>query len=302
LIEKVHFQINGNELFSFHVKRDDLIDPIISGNKWRKLEYHVLEAQHRQKSGILTFGGAFSNHLIATAKACQIAGLQSIGFVRGSELSPESNETLRACSDFGMELIFVSRDEYRLKDEPFYRNELALKFPTFYVVPEGGKGYQGIIGCQKILKETANNYDNVYLAAGTGTTATGVVLSANPNTQIHVVSALKGEFMSKNVQNFLYKSLFDEELVEDYLSRMIFIDDKRFGGFGKVNDVLINFINEVYRTTRLKLDPIYTGKAFYQLIEDYKSGIVKSSDKILFIHTGGLQGANSWKDKLDYFK
>ena len=139
LIEKVHFQINGNELFSFHVKRDDLIDPIISGNKWRKLEYHVLEAQHRQKSGILTFGGAFSNHLIATAKAWQIAGLQSIGFVRGSELSPESNETLRACSDFGMELIFVSRDEYRLKDEPFYRNELALKFPTFYVVPEGGK-------------------------------------------------------------------------------------------------------------------------------------------------------------------
>lgn len=302
ILQRVHFPIEEGEPFSFDIKRDDLIDPVVSGNKWRKLEYNFLKMQEFGKTGILTFGGAFSNHLVATAKAAHDKGLKSIGIVRGEELNANSNATLAACNRYGMHFLFVSRADYRLKDEPFFRNELAHNYPDYFIVPEGGKGFLGAMGCQIILTETENNYDHVYLAGGTGTTGAGVLLSAHEKTVVHVVSALKGGFLSKDIQSLLYKSLFNEEMVDELMAKLVVEDDDCFGGYAKVSDELLDFINDVYLKVGIKLDPIYTGKAFYRMLADYQSGRVKKEEKVLFIHTGGLQGASSWKDTLIYLQ
>lgn len=302
VLEKIRFPIEGNESFSFDIKRDDLIDPIVSGNKWRKLSYNILKAQELHKTGLLTFGGAFSNHLVATAKAAHLNKLKSIGIVRGEELNGRSNPTLSLCSDYGMELIFVSRSEYQQKEDLFWKNELATKYPSYFIVPEGGNNYQGMIGCQHILAETENDYDHVYLAGGTGTTGAGVLLGASEKSTIHVVSALKGAFLHRSIEEILKNALNNQEVVEETMEQLNVIDDGHFGGFAKVPDVLLSFINEVYSKVQLKLDPIYTGKAFYRMINDYKNGLITQHDKVLFIHTGGLQGAYSWKNKIEFLQ
>ncbi|PKR79966.1 1-aminocyclopropane-1-carboxylate deaminase [Brumimicrobium salinarum] len=300
IIQKVHLPIQGGELFSFDVKRDDLIDPIISGNKWRKLEYSLEKAKQLGKSGVLTFGGPFSNHLIATAKAAADADLSAVGIVRGDELNVESNPTLRACNRYGMKLIFISRSEYKRKDELDYQKELANLYSSYFIIPEGGKNYFGVIGCQHILNEATIVYDHVYLAGGTGTTAAGVLLSAPEKTKVHVVSALKGNFMRQNVKELLMMVLQNKASVEEYMLSLFEVNAYHFGGYAKVNEELIDFINYVFQATKLKLDPIYTSKALFAMVSDYKSGKIKSTDKILFIHTGGLQGAKKWIDKIDY--
>ena len=300
ILEKVRLSIEEDEPFSFDIKRDDLIDPVISGNKWRKLKYNLLKAEELHKTGVLTFGGPFSNHLIATAKACSKQKLQSIGIVRGDELNPSSNATLKACAEYGMQLVFVSRSDYQRKDDPYYLKELANQYAEHYIVPEGGRNYYGVIGCQHILTETENDYDHVYLAGGTGTTAAGVVLSVPEKTQVHVVSALKGDFLLKDIKHLLELVLNDAQFVEDYTKQLHVVNDGHFGGYAKAPQDLLDFLNDMYGKTGLKLDPIYTGKAFYKMVNDYKNGLINKGDKVLFIHTGGLQGAISWKEKLDY--
>lgn len=300
ILEKVRLSIVEGEPFSFDIKRDDLIDPIISGNKWRKLQYNLLKAEALSKFGILTFGGPFSNHLIATAKACSVAGLKSMAWVRGDELRSESNDTLKACAEYGMELVFISRSEYRKKDDVFFLKELASKYPDYYIVPEGGKSYYGVVGCQHILQETTNDYDHVYLAGGTGTTAAGVLLSASEKTKVHVVSALKGAFLQDDIQQLLRQVLNDESGVAYYLKHLVMINDGHFGGYARVNQELLDFINQVYADLGLKLDPIYTGKAVFAMVKDYNEGLIGPEDKVLFIHTGGLQGATTWKDELNF--
>lgn len=302
ILEKVRLPIGKDEPFSFDIKRDDLIDPVISGNKWRKLKYNLLNASGRKNEGVITFGGPFSNHLIATAKAASIAKLKSIGIVRGDELSFKSNETLSFCHDLGMKLVFVSRSEYREKGEPFYVKQLHQKYPNYFMIPEGGGNYYGVIGCQEILSETPNNYDHVYLSGGTGTTGTGILLGVSEKSKVNIVSALKGGFLKKEVEQLLYLVLNDKDLVDTYTSQLIVHNDAHFGGYAKVTDELLNYVNNVYDTIKLKLDPIYTAKTFYKMELDFKNGIINSSDKVLFIHTGGLQGALSWRNKIHFLK
>lgn len=299
-LEKVRLPLGKGEPFSFDIKRDDLIDPVISGNKWRKLKYNLLSALERKNEGIITFGGPFSNHLIATAKAANQNKLRSIGIVRGDELNSESNETLKTCKLFGMELVFISRSEYKEKDESYFIKKLHSDYPNFYLVPEGGRNYYGVIGCQEILSETANDYAHVYLAGGTGTTGAGILLGASENTHVNVVSALKGSFLHKEIEQLLYLVLNDYSLVESYLEKLKVRNDSHFGGYAKVNQELIHYINEIYKSTLLKLDPIYTAKAFHQMDLDYRNGIIKPEDKVLFVHTGGLQGANTWRESIIY--
>lgn len=300
ILEKIRFPYGENESFSFDIKRDDLIDPIVSGNKWRKLSYNLFNAVEQQKMGLLTFGGAYSNHLIATARAAMLHKLQSIGIVRGEELNAESNRTLKMCAAYGMKLIFISRSEYQLKTDPYWIRKLALKYPEYFIVPEGGSNYYGMVGCQQILAETENNYAHVYLAGGTGTTAAGVLLGASDKTVVHVVSALKGAFLRTSIEDQLKKALNNQEVVSELMEQLNVIDNGHFGGFAKVPEDLLAFMNIVYSAIQLKLDPIYTGKAFYRMINDYKEGTIAPEDKVLFIHTGGLQGAYSWREKLDY--
>lgn len=300
ILEKVRLPIGKGEPFSFEVKRDDLIHSVISGNKWRKLKYNILQVEHRKNQGVLTFGGPYSNHLIATAKATNIAGLKSIGIVRGDELNNESNATLRHCAELGMQLVFISRSEYRSKDEPAYLKNLHSQYPNFFIVPEGGRNYYGVIGCQEILTETNNDYDHVYLAGGTGTTGAGLLLGSKPNSKIHVVSALKGDFLRNEIKQLLYLVLNDSEMVELYMDRLLVHNDSHFGGYAKVPLELTDYINSVYHRSALKLDPIYTSKAFYKMEEDYNSGLILNGEKVIFIHTGGLQGAEPWSSKIDF--
>lgn len=272
------------------VKRDDLIDSLVSGNKWRKLKYNIEQAQHKSCDGILTFGGAHSNHLVATAKACHTAGLKSVGFVRGEELTRDSNATLKDCTSFGMELVFVTREEYRNKDDWEYINQLRHGFPTYHIVPEGGANFYGVVGCQEILKETDNDFDHVFLSAGKGTTAAGVILSAGVHTKVHIVSALKGDFMEAQVTKMLNSVCFDEELVNELKSKTVFHNDVHFGGYAKTTPELLAFIADFKDQTNLPLDSIYTGKAMFLLIQEWKKGTLGDNKKLLFIHTGGLQG------------
>ncbi|MDG0973199.1 MAG: pyridoxal-phosphate dependent enzyme [Crocinitomicaceae bacterium] len=294
VLEHVRYtDAQDGRVFDFYVKRDDLIDPLVSGNKWRKLKYNIEQARHKSSEGILSFGGAHSNHLVATAKACHVAGLKSVGFVRGEELSYNSNSTLMDCAQLGMELVFISREEYRNKEDWEYMNQVRHGFPSFHIVPEGGSNFYGIIGCQEILKETPNDFDHVFVSAGTGTTAAGVILSAGPHTKVHVVSALKGDFMEAQVSKMLNSVVFDEELVEELKGKTVFHDNAHFGGYAKTTPELLRFIKTILAQTQLPIDSVYTGKALYELLRTWKKGELVEHPKVLFIHTGGLQGMRS---------
>lgn len=273
------------------VKRDDLIDDIVSGNKWRKLKYNILEAKRRKNEQILTFGGAYSNHLVATAKAGFLAGIPTIGLVRGEELNENSNPTLRTCAEYGMKLIFLPRTEYTLRNDKMYIDQLHEDFPNTFIVPEGGANFFGMVGCQEIWDEVkGNDFSHLYVSAGTGTTAAGLLAGLPEEMKMTVVSALKGDFMETEIRDRLTYSFFDDELVQDKMSNLTTLDDDVFGGYAKVNDELMEFIKWAKVEFDLPLDKVYTAKTFYRIIQHIESGLLRKGDSVLFIHTGGLQG------------
>jgi 1-aminocyclopropane-1-carboxylate deaminase len=278
------------------VKRDDLLHPEVSGNKWRKLYYNIEQAKQYKCDGIFTFGGAFSNHLVATAFAAKESGLKSIGFVRGDELNKDSNHTLRRCSELGMELQFLSREMYVLHNDKQFIDELKLENPGFYAVPEGGANYFGIIGCQAIWKELPSDVDQLFVAQGTTTTSCGLLLGLPEKTKLHVVPVLKGFDVQNTMKNHLSWFLFDENLATELVEKVKIHAEFHFGGYGKYTPELLNFVKETYQKHQLPLDPIYTGKAFYALVETLKSPEF-DNQKVVFLHTGGLQGCKSIEEK-----
>lgn len=284
---------NGNKLF---IKRDDLIHPEISGNKWRKLKYNVLHVKQVKKEGILTFGGAYSNHLVATAAACQLVGLKAVGIVRGQELNAFSNDTLHRCKDYGMMLDFVSRDEYNLKNERHYHEQLLTKYPNFQIIPEGGSNYLGIIGCQEILSETTNDFDIIALAQGTTTTSAGVLMSADKTTRVWGIPVLKSYDSKTEIRSLFERSGFDNETISELLSNYMELNQYHFGGYASYTDELLDFIDDFYLETSIPLDPVYTAKAMFGLLNELNLQNIQNK-RILFIHTGGLQGAKAIFDK-----
>ena len=300
ILQKVRYSDQESEPFEFNVKRDDLIDPVISGNKWRKLKYNIAQAEHKNAKGIITFGGAFSNHLVATAKACAEHDLLSIGIVRGEELNETSNETLKKCAFYGMELRFVSRSDYKKRNDYTFIKNLQYEEPDYFMVPEGGANFYGVIGCQDILKETQNHYDHIYVSAGTGTTAAGIALSMHPESKLHIVSALKGDFLKDETAKLINLVFNDEEATAMLMQRVSFTSDTYFGGYGKWDRSLINLIQSFYGETGLKLEPIYTGKVLNKMLADRKDNLISEEDKVLLVHTGGLQGVSGIERKLGY--
>jgi 1-aminocyclopropane-1-carboxylate deaminase len=301
-VKKYTYRLKDGRVLNFDVKHDDAIDAIVSGNKWRKLKLNIACAVQNKMSGILTFGGAHSNHLVATAKAAQLAGLKSIGVVRGDELTCDSNETLRNCNQFGMELQFIPRNDFREFTSMDYQPCLKDSYPGYHIVPEGGANFYGVIGCQEILKElpsSAADYDHIFVAAGTGTTAAGLALSLNDNQLLHVVPALKGDFHAEAIKKMIYYATFSEEETEAIIHQQIrFLGDYHFGGYTKYNEELIEFIRDVAAQLSLYLDPIYTAKALYALVNEVKKGNIPPTEKLLFIHTGGLQGVKAFEEKI----
>ena len=269
---------NGIELY---IKREDLLHPIISGNKFRKLKYNIQEAKRLGHTTLLTFGGAFSNHILAVAGAGAEFGFKTIGIIRGEELESKiaENTTLAKAQELGMQFYFVSRTAYREKEEKAFANHLHELFGNFYMIPEGGTNELAIKGCEEILTDTDKAYfTHVACAVGTGGTISGLINSSGQKQQIIGFSSLKGAFLSDVIRNFVVKTNWNIN------------DAYHFGGYGKVNDELIQFLNSFYSQTFIPLDPVYTGKMVFGVLDLIQKEYFPPNSKILMIHTGGLQG------------
>ncbi|MEL1248695.1 1-aminocyclopropane-1-carboxylate deaminase/D-cysteine desulfhydrase [Flavobacterium helocola] len=269
---------NGIELF---IKREDKLHPIISGNKFRKLKYNIQEAKRLDHATLLTFGGAFSNHILAVAGAGAEFGFKTIGVIRGEELENKiyENPTLAKAQELGMQFYFVSRTAYRDKEEPSFVSHLHEKYGSFYLVPEGGTNNLAIKGCEEILTNSDKEYfTHITCAVGTGGTISGLINSLTEKQQIIGFSSLKGAFLSEVIRNFVSKTNWSIN------------DNYHFGGYGKVTDELIQFLNSFYSQTAIPLDPVYTGKMVFGVLDLIEKGYFPENSKILMIHTGGLQG------------
>ncbi len=264
-----------------YIKREDLLHPLISGNKFRKLKYNLEEAKMLQSELLITFGGAYSNHILATAAAGKEYGFSTLGIIRGEELFDkiEENPTLKLAQDFGMEFQFVSRTVFSTKEESFFIEKLKEEHKKAYIIPEGGTNSLAIKGCEEILNEEDAEFDFICCSVGTGGTISGIInASLEMNQKIIGFSALKGGFLSDVICKFVNKANWTIN------------DTYHFGGYGKVTDQLVSFLNAFYEATQIPLDPIYTGKMVYGVFDLVEKGFFKPNSKILLIHTGGLQG------------
>ncbi|MFE3847951.1 1-aminocyclopropane-1-carboxylate deaminase/D-cysteine desulfhydrase [Flavobacterium sp. LB3P45] len=271
-----------------HVKREDLLHPFVSGNKFRKLKYNLLQAKEEQQETLLTFGGAYSNHIAAVAFAGKEKGFKTIGIIRGEELRDKfsKNPTLQFAQNCGMKFEFVSRETYRLKQEISFLNILKEKFSDFYHIPEGGTNKLAIKGCEEILTEEDSAFDYIGCSVGTGGTICGIINSIFSHQKVLGFPALKGDFLKEEIRNIVNNNKWD--LVTDY----------HFGGYGKVTIELIAFINQFYAENGIPLDPIYTGKMVFGVIDLIHKNYFPPKSKILLIHTGGIQGIQGMNLKL----
>ncbi|WP_339754719.1 pyridoxal-phosphate dependent enzyme [uncultured Winogradskyella sp.] len=286
LIQQISLR-NKNDI-QLYIKREDLIHPFISGNKYRKLKYNILEAKRLNKKALLTFGGAFSNHIAATAFAGKEGGFKTIGIIRGEELEDkvDSNPTLSFAKSCGMQFLFVSREGYRSKSSLDFNESLKTKFGEFYLIPEGGTNELAIKGCEEILNSTDNQFDYICTCVGTGGTISGLINTAKEHQRILGFPALKGDFLKQDIRKFAKHENW--KLVTDY----------HFGGYGKIKPELIAFINTFKNDYDIPLDPIYTGKMMFGIIDLIENGFFPKNSKILAIHTGGLQGVAGMNLKL----
>lgn len=275
------------------VKREDLIHPFVSGNKFRKLKYNISEALQLQKDTILTFGGAFSNHIAAVSFAGKEAGLKTIGVIRGEELGENldktlsQNTTLHEAAKNGMQFYFVDRETYRNKTNQDFIELLKSQFGDFYLVPEGGTNQLAVKGCEEILSNEDEEFDYICSAIGTGGTISGLINASKAHQKVIGFPALKGDFLTKEIAQ--YVGVKDNwELNSNY----------HFGGYAKYNADLISFINWFYQETQIPLDPIYTGKMLFGIVDLIKKNYFSAGSKILAIHTGGIQGVNGFNQRL----
>ncbi len=266
--------------YSLYIKREDLLHPYISGNKFRKLHYNLQKAKAENQTTLLTFGGAFSNHILAVAAAGKENGLKTIGVIRGEELRSKilENPTLKMAQEFGMVFEFVSREVYRSKQEADFIQTLQQRYGEFYLLPEGGTNDLAVQGCEEILVESDADFDFICCAVGTGGTISGIVNSSKVGQQVLGFPALKGDFLTEDIRKFVNKSNW--QLMTDY----------HFGGYAKVDELLIEFINDFYQKFQVPLDPVYTGKMAFGVLDLIEKKKFPKGSKILMIHCGGLQG------------
>lgn len=284
ILQKIEFSGILQKGISLYIKREDLIHSKISGNKYRKLKYNLQQAQLENKSTLLTFGGAFSNHISAVASVGKEFGFKTIGIIRGDELGADLaktlaiNPTLRFAYECGMQFKFVSRSSYREKTSENFISNLKEEFGGFYLIPEGGTNEFAVKGCEEILSEETDKFDIVCSAVGTGGTISGLINSAKKHQQIIGFPALKGNFLSEEIQKYTQST------------NWLLNCEYHFGGYAKTTDELIRFINQFKEETGIPLDPIYTGKLLFGVIDSINKNYFKKGHKILGIHTGGLQG------------
>ena len=284
-IQQIHFsEIIGSGI-SLFIKREDELHPFISGNKFRKLKYNLIEASNQNKKTLLTFGGAYSNHIAATAAAGFQFGLKTIGVIRGEELANNleevlnTNPTLKFASEHNMQFHFVSRSDYREKTSKEFIEGLKEKFGDFYLVPEGGTNKFAVKGCEEILIKEDEVYDVICSSVGTGGTISGIINSTNKDQKVIGFPALKGNFLQNEIKKYALNNK-NWSLNTDY----------HFGGYAKISEELIHFINKFKNETGIPLDPVYTGKMLFGIVDLIKKDYFETGTQILAIHTGGLQG------------
>lgn len=261
------------------IKRLDLIHPEISGNKFYKLKYNLLEAKRLGKKRIISFGGAYSNHIAATAYAAKLFGFECIGIIRGEELANKPlNHTLATAERHAMKLEYVSREKYRHKNQAEFLKELSEKYPESYIIPEGGTNALAIQGCQEILSAQDLEYDYIACAVGTGGTISGIIEASQDHQKILGFSALKGDFLKQEISQWTQKTNW--QITDQYC----------FGGYAKFSPELLNFIDEFEQKYQIPLDPVYTGKMCFGIFELLKQDYFPKHSRILLIHSGGLQG------------
>ncbi|HZW77574.1 MAG TPA: pyridoxal-phosphate dependent enzyme [Flavobacteriaceae bacterium] len=287
-VEHIDLKAFGIYDYFLSLKREDLIHPTISGNKFRKLKYNLGKARKEDYETLLTFGGAYSNHLFATAAAGKEFGFKTIGIVRGEELEKKflSNPTLNFCYQQGMQLVFISREQYKRKEETAFIRELQVRLGPFYLIPEGGTNAEAVKGCEEILNEDDKVYNYICLALGTGGTMAGIINAAREDQEVCGFSALNSDYQQEKIRKFSKRH--DFKIFKEY----------SFGGYGKIDPELIRFMNDFKRKTNIALDPVYTGKMVYGVFDQMKNKKWPKNSKILAIHTGGLQGISGMNDVL----
>lgn len=281
-----------NQDISLFVKRDDLQHEVVSGNKLFKLFYHLQYCQKNEIETILTFGGAYSNHLHATAYAAQKMGIKSVAIVRGEQLLP-LNPTLKDCTDWGMVLEPVSRVDYKQKQDSESVQHIIDKYKGAHVIPEGGCDLMGVQGAAKMLDGVdQSEYDYIVCPCGTGTTLAGIVSKAAPHITVLGIAVLKGaQWMEAEVEGWLNQMCHQSTPRHQAAWRIN--TDYHFGGYGKIKPELLEFIKMNNVDYDLPLEPIYTAKAMYGVLDMIQKGLFEKGSRILFIHTGGLQGHRS---------
>lgn len=282
-IQEIHPRWCTNSGVRLLIKREDQNHPFVSGNKWWKLKYNLVEAQRQNYSTLLTFGGAFSNHIYATAAAAKELGLKSIGVIRGDEIRP-LNHTLAFAESCGMKLHFVSRAWYRTKKSAEAQHELKETFGNTYIIPEGGTNEHAVKGCaefaQKLQEEIS--FDYLCLSVGTGGTLSGMVEGLDSSKSIIGFSSLKGgDFLHDEIELLTNKTNW--KLMTDY----------HFGGYAKTTPELLDFMKEFEGNFSIPLDQVYTAKMMFGVFDLIKKDFFKTGSTVLMLHSGGLQGRDT---------
>lgn len=294
-IESCDFTFAKDKLVSMDCLRLDKVHPFVSGNKWYKLKYSILHAYQLGRSQLLSFGGAYSNHLHALAFAGQHLNIKTVGVVRG-ERSDKLNPTLQDCENWGMELHWLPREQYRqlasnsaLGDSvsPVAKVHFQEIYPEAWIIPEGGAGADGVLGIETLFNALQHagllDYDFIATPVGSGTTLAGLIRAKLGRAKCLGFSALKG---AVDLEQRVESQLNDAARINEWS----IVHDYHFGGFAKINPRLMQFISDIYNQNQLLLDPIYTGKMLYGLAEYVHQGRIASGSKVLVLHTGGLQG------------
>ncbi len=265
-----------------YIKRDDLIDAHINGNKFFKLKYNLIEAAEKNHSTLLSFGGAYSNHIYSLAYAGKKFGFSTIGVIRGEEHLPH-NPTLQFAKECGMKFYYLSRSDYRKKYSEEIISKLKNTFGDFFLIPEGGSNQLAVKGCSEIPGRFQIDYDYVFCACGTGGTVAGIIDGSPKHSKVFGVAVLKNaSFLLKDISKFSNTKKSDWNILFDY----------HFGGYAKFNKELMRFIKSFEQKFNIPLEPIYTGKMLFAIYDLAKKNFFPEGSTIVAYHSGGLQGLN----------
>lgn len=278
-VQEIHDPLLDKAGVRLLIKREDLNHPFVSGNKWWKLIYNLQEAIQQGHSTLLTFGGAYSNHVYATAAAAHELGLNSIGIIRGEEVRP-LNSTLAFATSKGMQLHYVTREDYRVKNERNFMDDLHKSFGDFYLIPEGGTNKLAVRGVSEFAQSLGDDFDYLCCGAGTGGTMAGLIQGLSKKKKLIGIQVLKGEGFLKNDINMLLTNSADNwEINTQY----------HFGGYAKSRPELLAFMEDFKNKFKIPLEYVYTGKVFFGVLDLIKKGYFKKGSTILVLHSGGIR-------------